>query len=112
MRPCFRTISIRSLLVALFLAVWGGGLLPALPQALDLGDVTAGGDGSGNASPEYRGIDPRTGTFVDDYFDGFLSPGDPNPAIGGSSFIDSVFIIGPVAGPNDPVMRQAITQSG
>ena len=67
---------------------------------IDLGDVVAGGDGSGNADAANLGLDPRNGLFVtaqngatlretDPEGDGF----DPSP-VDGTDFVDSVFIIG------------------
>jgi len=72
---------------------------PAYSQGtrIDLGDIAAGGDGSGTASPDVIGIHPDTG-FLDSFFiDGpigiadaiALQPVDPSV----SPFIDAVFII-------------------
>lgn len=83
--------------------------------AIDLNDVTAGGDGKGTAPAENVGVNPADGTFVQTYLDGRLNetPGTANPeGVADSDFIDSVFFIGPTGDPDADVYTQAITLSG
>ncbi len=94
-------------------------LLPGRASAagpIDLGDVTAGGDGSGNAPAENTGIDPRNGRFTTNTIDGPLLETDPagdgrNPSPGASEYVDSVFFITGTPIPGG-VLPQAITRSG
>src|SRR4029453_6999449 len=74
-----------------FLLAWA---CPATGQFIRLEDVTAGGDGLGNAPPENTGIDPRAGAFTNGYFAGHITDTDGvNPAsVSGSPYIDSVFL--------------------
>ncbi|MBI4607033.1 MAG: NPCBM/NEW2 domain-containing protein, partial [Planctomycetes bacterium] len=97
------------------LAAWGAC---ARAQGLNLGDIAAGGDGSGTASAGQIGIDPRNGQFATAPVDGHIQETDPeadglNPSpVPGSNYIDSVFFIGPALDPTAPTFAQAITQSG
>ena len=107
------SIHLLSLLSSLVL-ISTSALRPAGP--IDLGDVTAGGDGSGNAPAANTGIDPRNGRFVSGYVDGPVRESDPdgdgkNPSPGASRFIDSVFFIDSSATPGAG-SAQAITRSG
>ena len=82
---------------------------------IDLGDVTAGGDGSGNAPGGNIGIDPRNGAFVQVGNQNTIQETDAgsdglNPSPTTTDFVDSVFFIGPEAA-LDP-FPQAITQTG
>jgi len=109
-----------------------GGTEVAVPvqvgKILVLSDMVGQGDGTGTADPQWLGIDPRNGAFVDFEVNGHIYETDPegdgvNPSpVVDSDFIDSVFIIGeaqfdegggrinPVAG-GKPV-PVGITQSG
>jgi len=87
------------------------------PQSIRLGDVVAGGDGSGTAPARNTGLDPRTGRFTTGYLDGGLSLGDavddainPSP-VPDSPHVDSVFLIAPGL-PGSGATSQAITASG
>lgn len=89
------------LLAGLLLWIAMGGVAPAQePGYLDLGDVTAGGDGLGTADPSNVGIHPDTGALVTERFRSFFSNegANPQPVDGSgtahdSPFIDVVFII-------------------
>jgi microsomal dipeptidase-like Zn-dependent dipeptidase len=90
---------------------------PLLGQAIRLGDVTAGGDGTGTAPLANTGVDERNGGFTTDYLDGPVSEGDalddginPSP-VPDSPYLDSVFFID-AGGPGTGLPSQAITQSG
>jgi hypothetical protein len=48
----------------------------AYSQAIRLGDVAAGGEGTGPAPAVNTGVDERTGRFTTDFFDGPVSMGD------------------------------------
>jgi hypothetical protein len=83
-------------------------------QEINLGDITGGGDGSGNAPAGNLGIDEATGLFVTAENGGTVTDTDginPSPVID-SDYIDSVFIIGPPAVPGSDPFPQGITQSG
>ena len=87
-------------------------------QEILLGDITLGGDGTGNAPAGNIGIDPRNGAFVTAGLAGTIMETDaegdginPSPAQD-SDYIDSVFIIGPAGDPPADPTPQAITQSG
>ncbi len=88
------------------------------PGGLDLGEITAGGDGSGTATPQIVGVDPRNGQLVGSYVDGPLAESDPegdgvNPsAVPGSPYIDSVFFLTPTGQVFGQTFPLAITQSG
>ena len=89
------------LLAGLLLWIAMGGVAPAQePGYLDLGDVTAGGDGLGTADPSNVGIHPDTGALVTERFRSFFSNegANPQPVDGSgtahdSPFIDVVFVI-------------------
>ena len=81
-------------------------------EAIDLGDVTAGGDGTRKVQAKFIGIDPRNGRFVKTEFSGSLRESDPegdgldaSPVVD-SEFVDSVFIL------DSPGTPQQLTQSG
>jgi hypothetical protein len=80
-------------LAALALLLAAGSPVPG--QIIRLEDVTAGGDGSGNAPPENTGVDPRTGLFTTSYTNGRIFDIDgQNPApVPGSPYINSVFLL-------------------
>ncbi len=89
----------------------------ASAQTIQLGDVTAGGDGTGTAPAENVGVDPRNGMFATEPINGHITEADPeadglDPSpVDESDFIDSVFILEP---PEDlgEIIVQGITQSG
>ncbi len=87
-------------------------------QTIRLGDVTAGGDGTGTALPASTGVDERNGSFTTGYLDepvfqgGSLDDGlNPSP-VPGSAYVDSVFFIAGESQPGTGLVSQAITQSG
>ncbi|MBI4600484.1 MAG: NPCBM/NEW2 domain-containing protein [Planctomycetes bacterium] len=64
---------------------------------IDLGDVTAGGDGTGTADPAVIGIHPDTGALESGFVDAPIGIGDGQGltavADGTTPYIDSVFLI-------------------
>jgi hypothetical protein len=108
-----RGLSVRRALAALVLL--GASLLPLAAQELRLEDITAGGDGSGNAPAAHTGVDPRNGQFTTGYLSGRIFDAGLNPApVPGSTFIDSVFIIAAAGACEEPCLPfyQQVTQSG
>jgi hypothetical protein len=82
---------------------------------IDLGDIVGGGDGSGNAPPSNTGIDPRDGSFTQDYTDHIVADPSGDPvAPSTSELIDSVFFLGsnPDEMPPPPEYVQQVTLSG
>ncbi|MBI4600927.1 MAG: hypothetical protein HY721_03115 [Planctomycetes bacterium] len=91
---------------------------PLSAQTIRLGDVTAGGDGTGTALPTSTGVDERNGGFITGYLDGPVFQGDtlddglnPSP-VPASPYIDSVFFIAGEPLPGTGLVSQTITQSG
>src|SRR5687768_4937176 len=85
----------RFLFSAAFLLCAVVALLPVRADIL-LSDIVGGGDGSGNAPPEYVGINADDGTFRTAYIFGNVGNTGDNPQIVDdevSPYIDAVFVM-------------------
>ena len=86
-------------MTALVLAsmVFSGGAMfdnPAVAGEIYLGDIVAGGDGTGNAPGENIGVNADTGFFEFGHNNASIINSGANPEfVEESTFIDSVFII-------------------
>ncbi len=82
------------------------------PKIIDLGNITGGGDGLRDTPAVFTGVDPRNGAFTSGYFDGRLNDTDGvYLAPGPSPYIDSVFYVAALRGP-EFVLPSSLTQSG
>ncbi len=94
MCTCFRSVS--AFIAVAWLLVFGLSA-PLAAQGLDLGDIAAGGNGTGTASPAVIGINPDTGLLDADFIDAPIGIADGQGLAGvaeaTSSYVDAVFLI-------------------
>ena len=83
--------------LALALAVFAGGAMFVNPDAageIYIGDIVAGGDGTGNAPEDNVGVNADTGFFEFGHNNASILNSGANPElVEESTFVDSVFTV-------------------